>query len=1173
MSIAAPPKSNSPEPPPAGGAVSQADQLIEQRIAEACRALWWAELTRSVLRAVIAIIVLMLVWVIVDQWVYSPGVLVRTLLFVASVSALGGYGWFRVRPLLGSSIRPEYAARSLESDMPDLRQSLTSYVTLRGDRASGGLRSRVVRSIAAQTAGRLRAQDELPQEATGTLRWWLVTAAAFAVLVAYTVVSPKNSFKSAARIAAPLASIEPARRVSIKDVQPGNVEAIAGRALEVSANIDGIRDDERVLCRWELPSGQEAGTRETVLTRDSKSGRFAGQVDLPHAASGQVPYVISAGDAEAGPFYLTVQDLPVVALQSVTYEPPAYTGQPRHTSSSGAITALDGTRVQILARTNRPVKKAKIEFNPRKLGDTVQATAGATDIQIDASGTTLSVSFSLRSARGRSAAVEPESYRIQVSDAAGQTNPDPIVYPIRVVTDLPPEVAIMLPVTSPKDLPIDLQQTIEVHASDPDFGLRQVTLEIRSGIDLIAEPVLWSVENANADQSRDRRSTNQIMEYGFRPAALGLRIGDTVQIVAVATDNRTIEHMPSIEPNVVRTDPVEIRIVSMEEDPRSQDSNPDGVGQPDQKPEQKSSDEAGEQSGKDGESGQQSGGGSSGESGSSSKGSGGDQSGSSSQQEGESDGEETGEKGTSSSGGSSQDSAEGDPSQSNDGSGSNEMSDNSSGEPSDTNAASDPSNDSGQSGRPSDAKAGQDSSDGDPSGDADSSSASEGQQPEGQMGDPSNSSSKTEGESSGEAGAENRDGQRGDPNGANSKQQSGTGENAAGDPSGSEAGEEPAEEQGSPKHDGETFERIRDFLEKKQQEQEQSGGSNSQQGEQGSPDNQGDQGASGNQQGEQSGDANSQDSPSKDPSGASSDSSGSDRKNASSDSSDSPSEDQSDGQPSEEQGKTPDNQGKPSDKQGQPGDDEGKPSGEQGDQGDEGEAGQNGEQGDPAEESGSGDQPSSDSEQQGSDSEGQNDSEAGQQNPSDSDQQSKSDSPSGTKGSGKPGSEASPNQTPNAKSDNKQSPHQTTADTFDGSGQGGDVGDPADAVQAPDPVDLEYAKQATDMVLDYLKETRDAPDRELLDQLNWTEDDLKQFAQRWQNVRDVSNNDPSLEGDGELSDALRSLGLRPSVTDSNQKVRESADSLRSVRDSGNRKPPPAAYRDAFDSFRRAIGKQ
>jgi hypothetical protein len=125
----------------------------------------------------------------------------------------------------------------------------------------------------------------------------------------------------------------------------------------------------------------------------------------------------------------------------------------------------------------------------------------------------------------------------------------------------------------------------------------------------------------------------------------------------------------------------------------------------------------------------------------------------------------------------------------------------------------------------------------------------------------------------------------------------------------------------------------------------------------------------------------------------------------------------------------------------------------------------------------------------------------------------------------------------------------------------------------PDPVNVEYAKKATDMVLDYLEETRDSPDQELLDKLNWSQEDLKRFAERWREVRELDpTGQPDAATNRELTDALKSLGLRPSNEAADQ-VRESADSLRAIRDSGNRKPPPPAFRDAFDAFRRAVGQQ
>ncbi len=137
----------------------------------------------------------------------------------------------------------------------------------------------------------------------------------------------------------------------------------------------------------------------------------------------------------------------------------------------------------------------------------------------------------------------------------------------------------------------------------------------------------------------------------------------------------------------------------------------------------------------------------------------------------------------------------------------------------------------------------------------------------------------------------------------------------------------------------------------------------------------------------------------------------------------------------------------------------------------------------------------------------------------------------------------------------------------EGESQGSDSGLP------PEEANAEYAKRATDMVLDYLNETRDKPDRELLDKLNWGEDDLRRFAERWQKVREIADKNSDPKTNREINEALKSLGMRPKAADSKNNVRESADSLRSIRDSGNRKPPPAAYRDAFDAFRRAAGNK
>ena len=204
MATVAPPPPESP--PPASGihrVPSAADQLIEERIENARRSLWWAELIRAGLKLALATIFTLLAWMVIDQWVYSPGIVVRCGTFIVF---LGTALWFfkcRVLPLFRSTVQPEYAARALEKSLPDLRQALTSYVTLRQTEREDDLQARVVRSMGSITAGRLKNHDEIPEEAV--LIFGGGYRRTFAILLGYSVTTPKNAWQSVQRLVAPMA--------------------------------------------------------------------------------------------------------------------------------------------------------------------------------------------------------------------------------------------------------------------------------------------------------------------------------------------------------------------------------------------------------------------------------------------------------------------------------------------------------------------------------------------------------------------------------------------------------------------------------------------------------------------------------------------------------------------------------------------------------------------------------------------------------------------------------------------------------------------------------------------------------------------------------------------------------------------------------------------------------
>ncbi|TWU57073.1 hypothetical protein Poly51_29940 [Rubripirellula tenax] len=1115
----------------AGASAPSADSLIRTRIAEAAASLWWAELTRRSLVAVITGLGLALCWAVADQWLFTLGTTARMVVGAAFMIAAVAYVYYRIYPLIGCEISPQYAARSLEHDLPDLRQSLTSYVMLSpkpGDSKSASppaLSDRVVRSIGVATASRLKKHDALPIEATGTLRWWVATAIMSLVIVVYAVVSPKNTLQSAARLVMPLASIDPPRRVSITDVVPGDAEAIAGRSTDVAANIRGMRSDETATIQWDV-NGVSNGVD---LQPDTEGGflRHVGSIPLPHSASGVVEYRVVAGDATVGPFRLKVRDIPVVALQSVAYSPPKYTGQSDYTRSAGAITAIDGTRITIRAGVNRPVARATIQFNPRPLGEVVRATAGVAEMQIGEDGSMLTSSFQIKGARGRSSAVELDSYRIEVWDESGQSNPDPIIYPIRVIADLPPEVAIVMPVSTPKNVPINAQQIIEVHAADPDFALQDIRLEVRSGIDMIDQPVLWRI---SVDETGG--SGNKIAEYRFRPGhkaidGLGLSVGDTVEVVAIATDSRVIEGDATVEPNVTRTDPITLKIVASDALPPAGDPQNEGMSAPDDKP----TTDANDKDGSFGDSDPQSGGGGSGGEGASKQQPGEGQSG------GESSGDSGGNEGESSGEGGS-------------GSGESESGENA-GENPNPNGGS-----SGDQGGESGNDGGDDPGSGAMGGDAsDEAGGKPGQSDPGQEGggQPQDGGSPEGGqqdagdrpESTSKPQDSNSEGDASSTDGSTDQGES-VGDDSTGGKSGEEAGEG-SPDGSSPEHDGEAFERIKEYLDQKQNQGQSSAGQNdasSQQGDQGDENGSDEKGAGEKGQGE-----------------SGSGEKGSEERRAG---------EQGDG----EQG-AGGSDADPS--SGQDGSNKGNP--EAGQQG----SGESGKQGDAPEQDGSAEgdagegmsDSSNDKSGDGSSGEAGGD-QAGDSNPESGEpgREAGEEANDGKSGGGEPkpssaGGAAQP------QGDAAVDSGKPGSEAMPGTGSGGDgKGEDGDATLPPDPINTDYAKKATDLVLDYLEQTRDRPDADLLKRLNWTEADLQHFRDRWKDVRDM---DPAGQRDGatgrELEESLRSLGLRQPSTDRGATTKDQADTMRGIRDSGNRKPPPAAYRDAFDAFRRSMGSQ
>ena len=109
------------------------------------------------------------------------------------------------------------------------------------------------------------------------------------------------------------------------------------------------------------------------------------------------------------------------------------------------------------------------------------------------------------------------------------------------------------------------------------------------------------------------------------------------------------------------------------------------------------------------------------------------------------------------------------------------------------------------------------------------------------------------------------------------------------------------------------------------------------------------------------------------------------------------------------------------------------------------------------------------------------------------------------------------------------------------------------------------------MVLDYLDRQRETPSPELLKRLDWTADELRAFADRWNHLRQSEQNAGA--DSQQIEEALRSLGIRSDERGSIGRATQSDDQLRGLKDAGNRTPAPVIHRDAFDAFRRNANRR
>ncbi|HEV3005069.1 MAG TPA: hypothetical protein VGX78_11440 [Pirellulales bacterium] len=521
------------------GQVVAYDRYIETQLLRTRRHVKSVDLAGAIMRLVVGSLVYLLLAAVVDQWLVPGGLgfvgrLVTLLLFLTGLVSFAAL-W--LGPLVLRRINPVFAAHTIESSQPGMKNSLINFLLLRS--SPEGLAQRIYQAMEEQAvSGLTTVSVESAVDRTPLIRLLYALLAIVALAAVYQVASPKSPMASIRRVLAPWADIAPPTRVVIDEILPGNAEKYHDQLLTVSALVKGLKAGEPVTLHYWTGDGQVVDGR-VGMSLPELGYRY--QAELPPGGTGlqqDMEYTITAGDAVSQRYRIEVRTAPSVVVTELTYDYPPYTKLPqRVVERQGDIQALEGTQVTVRAAASHDIKSVHLDFDCN----------GSRDQEMKIDGRQASAAFPLL-LKAKSDQPEHASYQLRFTNTNGDENPKPVRYTIEVQRDEPPEIAVVEPrPDGDEELTLRLGSPLKLafEALDPDFELSAVSVHARRG----------KVTLFNHSMLAEPRAGRYDGQYLFNSGAHKLKAGDEVEFWISADDNR------QPQPNHTETSRIKVRIV------------------------------------------------------------------------------------------------------------------------------------------------------------------------------------------------------------------------------------------------------------------------------------------------------------------------------------------------------------------------------------------------------------------------------------------------------------------------------------------------------------------------------------------------------------------------------------------------------------------------------------
>ena len=575
----------------------RAEKALDKKLESVLRAVKRADvLTASTAFATIAL-ALVFLGVLHDSWLSREGLNQNERTFYAffiGLASLGVFIW-KIIPVFRRRINDLYAAKILEDSHQVSHNLIINWFLLRKDNhdsrtrerresstspsPSADVRKAILQNLVLQAERKTHEEpSETTVDYTPLIRWGVLLAILVFCLACYSIFSPKKPFASIGRIVAPLSDLARPQAWKIESVEPGDVELYQGDFVEFQAIIPDVKDSETVELLWSTPDGR---TSDLSLPLDAL-GRGHFGATFPEKQDGlteDITYriVVARGsslESSSDLYHIKVLPQPSFRIASTTLNFPSYSGLPSQTfANQGEIRALENTTVEVCAESNEKLERAYLFPD----GDPTRALK----MVVDPQNPMLASTTFILSWKPNAEEKKPEfsSYTLSSESVAGKKNRDMIYYPVSIISDLSPVVEWKTPRDEKTEVSYDETTILEFLGQDPDYALRSATLNFSFSIlnqgdekDSKPNPKPVSLEFTSLEElavpSHDPtlHVGSQKLSYAFSPRKLGLEIGDEIEIWATVTDSK----LP--EPNVVSSEKRVFSIVSQPGEASSQQS-------------------------------------------------------------------------------------------------------------------------------------------------------------------------------------------------------------------------------------------------------------------------------------------------------------------------------------------------------------------------------------------------------------------------------------------------------------------------------------------------------------------------------------------------------------------------------------------------------------------------